>query len=66
MAFDAAGGLLITPEREAGGGWVLRIAPTTKKRLPIPIAEINKHALRPKESTAKMTNTEVAITLRTP
>ena len=49
-----------------GGGWVFSRAPMMKKRVPIPIAEINKDSLRPRLSTKKKTKIEVAMTLTMP
>ena len=48
------------------GGCVLRIAPRTKNKVPIPTAEAKSDGLRPQASRKKNMNTVVAKTLITP
>lgn len=64
IAFDAGGGA--PSEARAGGGWVLRMAPIMKNKLPMPIAETNKETLRPSVSTPKKIEMVVAVTFTTP
>lgn len=48
MALDAGAGV---PEPAVVSvGCVLRMAPTMKNRIPMPIAEMNRDILRPRES----------------
>lgn len=51
---------------EGSGGCVFKSAPTMKKSVPIPIAEMNSDNLRPSVSTRKNTKMAVAISLTMP
>ena len=62
---DAAGGAAFAG-RDAGGGWVFRIAPMMKNSVPMPNAEIIRDSLRPSVSTKKKTNIAVATTFTIP
>lgn len=62
IPFDAGGGLMVVPGTSLGGGWVLRIAPMMKSRVPMPIAEMKRDSLRPRLSAAKKMKQAVAIT----
>ena len=67
IACDAGGGEgAATFAFGEGGGWVFKIAPIIKKRVPIPIAEINRETFRPKVSTPKKIKRAVATTFATP
>lgn len=65
IALEASGGSA-PAGRDVGGGWVLRMAPMMKKRVPMPKAEMAKESLRPMVSTRKKTKAAVATTLTTP
>lgn len=66
MAFDADVGDAVWPA-ETAIGWVLRMAPTMKNVTPhIPVVEMNKHIVRPKDSTRKKTANITATVLQTP
>ena len=67
IACDAGGGDgAATFAFGEGGGWVFKIAPIMKKRVPIPIAEMNRETFRPKVSTPKKIKRVVAITFVIP
>lgn len=67
IAFDAGGGLgAAWLASTAGGGWVFRMDPMMKKRVPIPTAEMNNESLRPRNSTPKKMKMLVATNLTTP
>ena len=67
MALLAGGGLgAAWVGLVAGGGWVLRMAPMMKKRVPMPKAEMKRDRFRPRVSTPKKMKIVVATTLTMP
>ena len=66
IALDAGGGDESAGFGLTGGGWVFRIAPIIKNRVPIPIADMKSETFRPKVSTPKKIKSEVATTLTMP
>ena len=62
MALLAGGGFVVS----VGGGKTLRSAPMMKNTMPIPMPEMKRESLRPRESTRKNTKSAVATTFTIP